>query len=413
MRILSVLLISSLLLIKIVFSQSGLSINTSGTLADNSAIFDISSTTHGLLIPRMTTAQRNGITSPATSLLIFNTTTNCFEAYVNGSWYSVSCPPPCSFPATPTAGTSTSCQTSIVWSWNIVLGTTGYKWNTVNDYATATDLGISVSYTQTGLTCNSSYKLYVWAYNNCGNSSIASFIQTTSDCSSCSNNFTDSRDGQSYKAILIGNQCWMAHNLNYGTQIPQLTIQTTDQKWCYGDIISNCTTYGGLYQWNEATGLASGSGGVNCNPCGPTTCHGGVQGICPFGWHVPSHYEWTALEQSVCAQSPVGSNCTTNFPYDLTTIGWRGTTEGNKMKVSASYIPAWDGTNSSGFTCLAAGTVGGGSFNTLGTSSNLWTATELSAGVGWIRGLNTSLAQIFRGNYSNNSVGNSVRCIKD
>jgi hypothetical protein len=76
------------------YPQNGVSVNRNGSAADNSAIIDISSTSQGLLIPRMTTEQRNLITSPATSLLIFNTTTNCFETYVNSSWYSVSCPTP-------------------------------------------------------------------------------------------------------------------------------------------------------------------------------------------------------------------------------------------------------------------------------------------------------------------------------
>jgi hypothetical protein len=75
------------------FSQ-GVSINKTGTSADNSAILDINSTSQGLLIPRITSIQRDNITAPATSLFIFNTTTNCFEAYVNSSWYPISCPSP-------------------------------------------------------------------------------------------------------------------------------------------------------------------------------------------------------------------------------------------------------------------------------------------------------------------------------
>jgi hypothetical protein len=54
------------------FAQS-VSINSSGTPADNSAMLDVSSTTKGLLIPRMTMAERNQIASPATGLMIFQT----------------------------------------------------------------------------------------------------------------------------------------------------------------------------------------------------------------------------------------------------------------------------------------------------------------------------------------------------
>ena len=49
------------------------------TNPDASSILDVESTDKGMLIPRLTTAQRNAITTPANSLMIFNTTTNRFE----------------------------------------------------------------------------------------------------------------------------------------------------------------------------------------------------------------------------------------------------------------------------------------------------------------------------------------------
>ena len=52
------------------FSQS-VSINTTGTAADTSAILDISSSSKGFLMPRMTQSQRLGIVLPADGLLIF------------------------------------------------------------------------------------------------------------------------------------------------------------------------------------------------------------------------------------------------------------------------------------------------------------------------------------------------------
>jgi hypothetical protein len=165
------------------FSQNGISVNTKGTAADNSAILDISSTSHGLLIPRMTTMQRDAIASPATSLLIFNTTTNCFEAYVNSSWYSISCPPPCTIPSAPTAGTNIPSQTQITWNWNSVSGTTGYKWNTSNTYpGSGMNIVSSPEYTQSNLTCDTGYSLYLWAFNSCGNSSMTTLTQKTSVC---------------------------------------------------------------------------------------------------------------------------------------------------------------------------------------------------------------------------------------
>ncbi len=87
-----------------------------------------------------------------------------------------------SIPLAPTAGTATPTKTVIVWNWNTVSGATGYKFNTVNNYSTATDNLGNLSYTQTGLTCNTLYSLYIWAYNGCGNSSVTTLTQTTASC---------------------------------------------------------------------------------------------------------------------------------------------------------------------------------------------------------------------------------------
>ncbi len=69
------------------FSQS-VSINNTGAVADTSAMLDISSTTKGLLLPRMTTEQRTGIATPATGLLVYQTDGDSGFYYYNGtSWF--------------------------------------------------------------------------------------------------------------------------------------------------------------------------------------------------------------------------------------------------------------------------------------------------------------------------------------
>jgi hypothetical protein len=74
-------------------SFAQVSIDTYGSQPDPSAMLDVKSTNKGILIPRMTNNERNSIASPAASLLIFNTTTRCFEAYneVTSNWETIHC----------------------------------------------------------------------------------------------------------------------------------------------------------------------------------------------------------------------------------------------------------------------------------------------------------------------------------
>jgi hypothetical protein len=64
-------------------------INATGSTPDAKAMLDISSTTSGLLIPRMSAAERSAITSPPTGLQIYNTTTNTLDIFKGGIWEQV------------------------------------------------------------------------------------------------------------------------------------------------------------------------------------------------------------------------------------------------------------------------------------------------------------------------------------
>ncbi len=63
-------------------------INATGATPDTKAMLDITSTTSGLLIPRMTTAQRDAIASPPNGLQIYNITTNTLDVYRSTQWES-------------------------------------------------------------------------------------------------------------------------------------------------------------------------------------------------------------------------------------------------------------------------------------------------------------------------------------
>jgi uncharacterized protein (TIGR02145 family) len=102
------------------------------------------------------------------------------------------------------------------------------------------------------------------------------FISNSYSQNPCPNLATVVYEGKTYNTVAIGNQCWLKENLDVGTQINGSLEQTNNsliEKYCYGDLAANCTTYGGLYQWNEAMQYVTTPG---------------TQGICPIGWHLPT-----------------------------------------------------------------------------------------------------------------------------
>ena len=86
MKKLSSVIAMVLLFSSILFAQVG--INSDNSSADPSAILDVKSTNRGFLPPKMTTTQRDLISSPASGLTIYNTTRNCNETYNGSSWVS-------------------------------------------------------------------------------------------------------------------------------------------------------------------------------------------------------------------------------------------------------------------------------------------------------------------------------------
>ena len=109
---------------------------------------------------------------------------------------------------------------------------------------------------------------------------------------------TDERDGQTYKTIKIGEQTWMAENLNYAYLQPTSTGDSASE--CHNNDPGNCTKYGRLYTWHAAIdsiALFSENGNV-CDskdriyyyPC-KSKPYIGVEGVCPDSWHVPTRNE--------------------------------------------------------------------------------------------------------------------------
>jgi len=211
----------------------------------------------------------------------------------------------------------------------------------------------------------------------------------------------DHRNNQTYKTVKIGNQVWMAENLNIGTMINSTTGGTNSdgeqtensiiEKYCYDNNASNCDTYGGLYQWDE---MMQGS----------TTA--GTQGICPTGWHLPTDDEWKTLEMELgMSQSEADGS------------GNRGTNEGSKMAGNAALWTDGALENDSefgtrGFTALPAGYRDiDGSFLNQSYYTELWSSSE-SGSTAWTRYLTYDNTDVSR-YYYDKANGFSVRCLRD
>ncbi len=205
---------------------------------------------------------------------------------------------------------------------------------------------------------------------------------------SCGDPFTDERNGQIYNTVQIGEQCWMAENLNIGTMINGIENMSDDgiiEKYCYDDNNANCDEYGGLYQWNEMMGYTTISG---------------TQGICPEGWYVPTDDEWCELTSFI------------DQTVDCELIGWSGIDVGYKMKSTNSWNYNGNGSDIYGFTALPSGYRHlAGTFRSAGNSTYFWTSSEYLNDA-WHWALTSGLNGIRRYQFSINC-GFSLRCIKD
>jgi len=219
-----------------------------------------------------------------------------------------------------------------------------------------------------------------------------------------------------YNTGSIGTQCWMQENLrtrlyNDGTEISFNNSGASvgnglGQTWSsltYGahtiyalDSVarspSYLTTYGYLYNWYAAKGIAT---------AGSTT----YKNICPTGWHVPTDSEWNKLVKFLDSVADTSSTSTT-----------QSTIAGGKMKSSGTTYwnsPNTGADNASGFTALPGGSRDpGGSFNNIRNYAFFWSATEGGSSYAWYRVLYLSNGNVDR-DYGSKSFGASVRCLRD
>ncbi len=217
-------------------------------------------------------------------------------------------------------------------------------------------------------------------------------------------------EGQSYRTVKIGSQCWMKDNLNVGTQISTVDKQGNDgvvEKYCYGSSKLNCDVYGGLYEWPEAMKYSATEG---------------ARGICPYGWHIPTDSEIKQLEMFLGMTQTMANYPTTNgSPVN------RGTNEGGELKSTTTYNgttiinhPRWDqpntlATDTSSFSALPAGAYWV-TFRGIGQRFYMWSSSLGTSWpyLQWNRFLDYSMGTVGRINRFHNSyIAYSIRCIKD
>jgi uncharacterized protein (TIGR02145 family) len=159
----------------------------------------------------------------------------------------------------------------------------------------------------------------------------------------------DSRDGQEYKTVRIGDKSWMLENLNYSSK---------SGSWCYDENVSNCDLYGRLYDWQTA------------------------KNVCPHGWHLPAESDFDTL---------------------LTNIGGSEDNAYNSLKEGGG----------SGFSALLGGwKYYYEGFYNIGSAGSWWSSTEREANEAWGLSLDSESQTAFMGNYTMD-YGFSVRCIKN
>lgn len=207
-----------------------------------------------------------------------------------------------------------------------------------------------------------------------------------SDPDDSENTVTDI-DGNVYKTVKIGNQVWMAENLNVshyndGAEIFNATASATNpESWiekpgglrCYYDNEqSNGNVYGQIYNW---AAVNSGK-------------------LAPNGWHIPTKQEWETL------------------------IAFLGGDVIAGVKLKA--ITLWDngsitpGDNSSGFNAFASGVRSShlGMFAGKGFTTGFWSSTKQGEFLySYVLTLNSSMVSTV--NKTSEREGLSVRCIKN
>jgi uncharacterized protein (TIGR02145 family) len=166
-----------------------------------------------------------------------------------------------------------------------------------------------------------------------------------------------------YPIVKIGDQWWMAENLN----------NSSIESSCFLDKSEYCETYGRLYSWNAALNS------------------------CPTGWHLPSDSEWTVLVDFLGGAEVAGAKL-----IEIDSELWRVDITGSSNESGFSALPGGYG---------AISNYGNLMFTGVGFYAFFWSSTEHDSEDSWFRVIH-GVKEIWREDFSNTS-RYSEQCVMD
>lgn len=203
-------------------------------------------------------------------------------------------------------------------------------------------------------------------------------------------------DGNVYNTVMIGNQCWMRENLKttkYSDGTPIEYPGNDNEAWAvntngayswYDNDLAYKNDYGALYNWHAV---------------------GNSKGLCPSGWKVPSHEEFSILEGTVDSQYGVGDPI-----WDI--VDWRGYDVGKILKSTTLWLEEGKGTDDFGASIVPASRrVFNGNYGTLGDYAFIWLEESFNDDFAWSRYLSADSDNTRYGYYLKED-GRTVRCLQ-
>ncbi len=290
---------------------------------DPSAVLDMQSSQSGVLIPRLSNQQRNGIANPAVGLQIYNTDTECFEAYFPTGWKATSCDCNQAPPAPAQInGPSQVCpgDALVLFVVPSVQGAASYQWTIDNQdtlVGNATGDSILVNFSNSPGIRNIS----VVAVNSCGSSNA---INLSVDVSNPSAAFTYSPSSPSVN-----------NAVQFQATQANLTYQWTFQNGTPGSSVSQTPSV----TWTQAATVNVQLVVTNQNGCTDTNQQSVTISTC-----APTQWQFTTCGQTG-RTGPSQSQCNNTYGSGVVSV--------------SGGIQTWTVPATGNYTIEAAGAQGG------------------------------------------------------